>query len=95
MTAGRVHRAPPQKKKDGTYSIDNLTAEEERELLEYPQEIRTDGSFGLASPALKEWAGRHDVTLAFPPPRPASKAIFERLHATLGGKPAGDEYPMG
>jgi hypothetical protein len=57
----------------------------------YPQEIRTDGSFELASPALKEWAAQHDVVLTFLPPRPASKAILEKLQATLGAKPAGDE----
>jgi hypothetical protein len=57
----------------------------------HPQEIRADGSFEFASPALKEWAEQHDVTLTFRPPRPASKAILENLHVTLGGKQAGDE----
>lgn len=31
----------PQKKKEGTYSIDNLTAEEEQELLEYLNFMRS------------------------------------------------------
>jgi hypothetical protein len=57
----------------------------------YPQEICIDGSFEFASPALKEWAEQHDVTLTFRPPRPASKAIFEKLQPPLGVKPAGDE----
>jgi hypothetical protein len=57
----------------------------------YPQEIRTDGSFELASAALKEWAAQHGVMLSFLPPRPASKAILENLPVTLDGKPAGDE----
>jgi transposase len=57
----------------------------------YPQEIRIDGSFEFTSPALREWSAQHDVTLTFRPLRPASKAILEKLHVTLGGKPSGDE----
>jgi hypothetical protein len=53
----------------------------------YPQEIWIDRSFDLASPALGEWSAQHGVTLTCRPPRPASKAIFEKLQATLGSKP--------